>query len=364
VSAVPKEPGSWFVQSYDKLILLIMLILLLASSVYLLMKIRAEKSALVAGASEQRVDQPISNDPIDIGPYRSNLIASANVFIGRTRTSNRLLVSEERVRCIWEECGNPIPYYAETCAWCGRPQPSVKNLSLDRDGDGIEDEIEVKFGLDPFNVNDAIQDLDGDGFSNVEEHEFGSDMSDPKQAPPPGKKLRIAKVIRLPLNLLFKGILEKHDGIAFQINSVESGRSYFKGVGEIVEGYVIRSSSPDAPAGPTLILQKGNAHLPLVRGKARKTEEWRVILISLLHGERFPSQMNVMLRVNDEIYVRGYTYKVVDINRSEVLIQDTDSGKAVTVSLLLSAELIDLRKRLGQLQSSPVKSPNRDGPSF
>jgi hypothetical protein len=45
---------------------------------------------------------------------------------------------------------------------------------LDSDGDGMPDDWENYFGLDPF-VNDAGDDPDGDGFSNIAEYQAGTE---------------------------------------------------------------------------------------------------------------------------------------------------------------------------------------------
>ena len=49
----------------------------------------------------------------------------------------------------------------------------------DNDGDGMPNEWEEKYGLDPADPGDAYGDLDGDGVSNVVEYLDGTDPSDP-----------------------------------------------------------------------------------------------------------------------------------------------------------------------------------------
>ena len=54
--------------------------------------------------------------------------------------------------------------------WAGPPQlaPSVA-IPLDSDGDRMPDEWELRYGLDPLDAADAMQDRDGDGAFNVDE---------------------------------------------------------------------------------------------------------------------------------------------------------------------------------------------------
>ena len=44
----------------------------------------------------------------------------------------------------------------------------VNPLGADKDGDGIQDELELKLGFNP-EVDDREGDLDGDGVSNLEQ---------------------------------------------------------------------------------------------------------------------------------------------------------------------------------------------------
>ncbi|GEM_PF-3048891 len=56
------------------------------------------------------------------------------------------------------------------------------SVRFDSDGDGMPDNWELKFGLDPA-VNDADGDSDEDGYSNLEEYLYGSDPADSHSTP-------------------------------------------------------------------------------------------------------------------------------------------------------------------------------------
>src|SRR5262249_61032886 len=45
----------------------------------------------------------------------------------------------------------------------------------DSDGDGMPDEWELKYGLNPNDPSDAAKDKDGDGYTNLEEYLNGTD---------------------------------------------------------------------------------------------------------------------------------------------------------------------------------------------
>ena len=51
--------------------------------------------------------------------------------------------------------------------------------SVDTDGDGIPDHVEIEKGLDPNDYADGYEDLDGDGISSRDEFALGTDMANP-----------------------------------------------------------------------------------------------------------------------------------------------------------------------------------------
>lgn len=100
------------------------------------------------------------------------------------------LASERRVFCQNGDetdkknkgCGKPIPADAERCPLCGAKQHVVK-VEVDSDNDGLPNDWEKKFGLNPNDPADADLDKDGDGFTNREEFEAKTDPTDPKSHP-------------------------------------------------------------------------------------------------------------------------------------------------------------------------------------
>ena len=52
----------------------------------------------------------------------------------------------------------------------GWPEMRGGVIPIDRDADGMPDEWEISYGLDPLDPSDSAGDLDGDGYTNIEEY--------------------------------------------------------------------------------------------------------------------------------------------------------------------------------------------------
>ncbi len=120
-------------------------------------------------------------------------------------TNVAFLVAPERVACV--KCSQPIPIDADSCPWCSAEQPD-ENAALDdtwdSDNDGMPDEWEKKFGLDPFGDDSAL-DPDTDGFTNLEEFQGGTDPKDAKSHPPRFAFLRVRSIDVEPFPFSFNG---------------------------------------------------------------------------------------------------------------------------------------------------------------
>lgn len=248
----------------------------------------------------------------------------------------RTFVSESRVSCI--NCGKPIPYAALSCPFCLKDQPEIIDAeTVDTDGDGITDKQELALGLDAQNPGDAHGDLDGDGFSNVEEVLAGTNPLDPTSMPDPIVKLRVLGIKPIPFYLRFVSESEFGDGtLRFQLNmQTQSAPTLFVKLGDTVQGYKIENYDPKAQKGPTLTLRRlaDGRIVNLVRGKPVTENEMAIKFVFLIDRTSLPVK-----RLNDTFELRGKTYKVIDIQGSNVIIEDAATKKTIAVPKLTPEE--------------------------
>jgi len=139
------------------------------------------------------------------------------------------------------------------CPYCGGTmhEPAIGDItgSVDSDGDGIPDDVERKFGLDPAKADDAHGDMDGDGFSNVVEYlgeadgfelDKQSDMSDPLDHPSLAYRLYFAGAKSKVLNLWIDKIDSYGDNkklwsVYFMVKVKNKKKPYIKGINDKLE---------------------------------------------------------------------------------------------------------------------------------
>jgi len=202
---------------------------------------------------------------------------------------------------------------ARKCPKCGHdlPMPQERRkvfvgikTEQDLDGDGIPNDAEQKYGLNPNDPDDALYDMDNDGFSNLFEIENGTNPRDPASHPPYWWRLRLKDVKQIELPIRFMALNDNNSSDKkeweLQFNSPHpriKGRvvSTFCRIGEIVEienreyrvEDVIRSSK-------TVKLEKG------VRGSndaTRLVDTSKALLTEIISDEasRAPDKLSMTI---------------------------------------------------------------------
>jgi len=118
-----------------------------------------------------------------------------------TGKQESFLASERRVLCKCKKAISGDVKACPVCPFCGAKQEEEVKVVLDQDNDGLPDEWEKKFGLNPNNAADAGEDSDKDGFTNLEEFQAKTDPTDSHDHPDYLDSLKIVlplKETRMP----------------------------------------------------------------------------------------------------------------------------------------------------------------------
>lgn len=354
MSAMPARL-SFMKQHYEKLILVVMLLGLLASAAILVQRISSGTEALrhSAVAATPGADQAFA--PPDFTAVSNALRQLTQPWQAADR-SNRLFVSELRVYD--QNCLKWIPWNATTCYYCGAVQKGVADeKETDSDVDSMPDLWEQKFGFDPYNRDDARLDRDADGFTNAEECKANTDPTDPKSSPPIFAKLRLRGVQTTTFQLRFLAVQKLSEtDLRFQLNAHKLDMTYFKKLGDTVEGYTLDSYDK---ASDTLVLKKGAALKRLGRGKVYNDDQVIVKFVFLIDGKEFTC------KVNEVFTLREQRAQLVELaaDRSTARIRLIDGGREYLIGRPTTDEENDMQLRARsafglEMPASPMGVPS------
>lgn len=321
-----RKPTGFLKQNYDKVLVVLVLIALLASAGILMMRLQKGASLINTTRGELVADNPIAAQPLDTTELDAVSEAIANPY-QMTAAQRKMLVGELRVSSIPD--GLPIPFDAAVCPFTGTEQPKViKTTERDTDGDGIPDVREQQFGFNMYDPSDAKADADGDGFSNLEEYQAQTDPSNAQDTPPPPAKLRLVRVQINPFKLRFLGISRLADGDRYQLNLRTLEKTYFARMNEEIEGYEITGYDEKGTDGPVLTLAQGDKEIRLVQGRVVDEQAKTALMVFLVDGKR--NRANI----GENISLQGKEYKVVDISDDRVVIRDEEAGRDIDIGPL------------------------------
>lgn len=336
-------------EHYDRLIVVTVLLVLFASLLHLTVrkqnldrKIDTLQKRVEALKPKYPVMAPITSEPFDC------VMAEVKEPFHIPAWSNAMLGPEKRIRCF--ECLKPVPVAAEKCPFCSAKivsGPTGDELT-DADKDGIRDDWERKFGLNPRDPSDAGLDPDQDGFSNLEEFLGGTLPNDPSSHPDFIYKAKVARAYQVPFKLRFRSHMKgANDELLFQVNTVNNGKTYIVKLGdkvgekgdefvvekfEFIEQVVTNKSSIGIGGSQVkdlsvLTVTRGQKRIPLVLNAAVDFPEVRAVV-------SFPPDgTNWTVKVGDRVTVRGVNYVTmgIDTKAGSVVLRRPDSGTTFTV---------------------------------
>jgi hypothetical protein len=154
---------------------------------------------------------------------------------------------------------HPLAFGDDPINWAAAtPTPGAANV-VDTDGDGLPDDVELRYGLNPANGGDAWLDLDGDGRTNLEEWISGTALNDP------------ADVLHLEITHSSPGLIQlafpAKPGRRYQVQvSEQPGGAEWIPVQEIspVRGGRFQLEQPLSANAARFYRLAVNAHIPLM----------------------------------------------------------------------------------------------------
>ncbi|MBI2440129.1 MAG: hypothetical protein HYV35_02035 [Lentisphaerae bacterium] len=335
---------AWAKEVYDKIILFVALLGLLLSLIFLILMVGRERKKMEDLSRRQGQSRILSQTArlLDLTPLAEGIEALQGAE-RRVAWPKRLMVAELRVGC--KKCGRPIPLEAVLCPFlnCAAPQPVAPVPGAkDSDLDGMSDEWELKFGLNP-NADDAGQDNDGDGFFNLEEYRVLSSPRDANDHPPNALKLRVVKTGRAPMPLSFQGVqrLSTNDALFLLRNKAQQRDNYAR-LGDTVEGYKLEKFEEKSATVrrdglelkedvSVLTVSRGGKLFPLTIYRENQGE-LAADLIFLV------DQSKLRVKRGDVIALKNSSYKVVDIKEDGVIVADANTGMEIPVQPITDAE--------------------------
>lgn len=328
----------WIRGSFDRLCALIALSVLVVALFVLGTMAQSLRSRLTDDARQMDA-LPVSHPNVtrvDKSPFEKILAAMRKPYqVGVW--SNRMYAPEPRISCI--KCERPIPLQAVKCPYCQAEQPNPdRGIDKDSDYDGMPDVWEKRCHLNPLDPGDANGDPDRDGFTNLDEYKAGTDPTSAESHPSWLGKLVVQAITPKPFNLVFQGVNQIGTGqlgLLFQINLRNGGRTYWKRLGEDVEGFKLVSFAEQGNKGkPTLTIQRGEKPIPLIKDKVVPHNEYELELLFSVDGQVFKVGVPSKITVRDTVY----EVKDVDSNGGRVLIYDPTFNKDVWIGRSVEAD--------------------------
>lgn len=202
---------NFFVAHYDWLALGVGVVALAVGAAFFVLSLGDEPEAAALAEAERiermrpaNADKPenLGVKPVDMTQLDAamRLTRSPVAVVEISEKDASFLASERRVVC--KKCKKAIVgdiKACPACPFCGEKQEEERKTVLDADADGLPDDWERKYGLNPNDPSDANADTDGDGFTNAEEFAAKTDPTNRNDHPDYLDSLKI----QLPLKNTF-----------------------------------------------------------------------------------------------------------------------------------------------------------------
>ena len=334
---------------YDKILVVLALIILLVSLAYLI------TAGMKRGEDESKYVQLINNlkpasppvEAIGMAVYDSaaKTLESPFVIPSIDGKQANFLTPEGRVTCL--SCQKPIPNKEDiVCPFCGEKQERISIPTIIATVGEVPDSVKRELGLPVNDVSVEHQDADGDGFTLREEYHWGSEPKDPKSHPPYAMKLKLKEFQSKKLPLRFTAVNKMPDGNQLVLNwTGASPRTYWVRENQPIEetGYTagkltvkfeervnpLTDAKMQVDVSTVMITRDSDGkEIEVQINEREKNTDVEAILVFLVDDSE------LTLLEKQEFKLRDETYRVVSVNEKDavVVVENTETGAKESVT--------------------------------
>ncbi len=243
---IKTESIAAFFRQYDRVLALAALLILLVSLGYLVsagVQQHHQQEQYIKRLAQPH--EPKAAKPTDLTPYQKagETLQTPKHISVPAPTAATFLTPERRFICTNPGCpGVMVPWTKEDppakCPFCGTEFVKAPTGPVDTDMDGMPDDWEKKYSLDPNNPADAHDDADKDGFTNLEEFLAGTDPADPKSHPDIMTRMILIGIEGRKLPIVFSDTSTMPDGkkmLAFNLPQARPPKTVYVREGEMID---------------------------------------------------------------------------------------------------------------------------------
>jgi hypothetical protein len=340
------------VRYYDKVVVVVALVVLLISLAWLITAGVRQKQRVTDYMDEVEALKPAKSDvaPMDMEPYNKAVqtVTSPFKMLEGDETKPSFLVPERRVTCANAACKKPVPFEASQCWACGEKQPKIGEKETEVNASGVPAKWLRDMGLPP--ETDVSLDLDEDGFSVLEEYRLKTHPKDKSSHPIYAEKLVLKELKSMKLPLVFRGV-----------NIMPGGGKQltFNWTGTLPRTYWINENAAIGDTGYVagmVTVKTEKRENPLTPGKPKIVDVSTVVLKRKTDGKEIVLQVDevgkntdveatldflidkleLKLIENQEFKLREETYRVIaiDMATNTIKVENTANGKQKVVKKL------------------------------
>lgn len=353
MAAIKSRDEMPLVRYYDKVVVVVALVILLISLFWLITAGVSQKERVTSYMSDVESLKPTKSDlpPIDLGPYTKALAAvtTPQRVVEGDETKPSFLLPEARLFCANALCLKPVPAEAEQCWSCGEKQPKAGPRDPD---EKLTGGVPAKWLRDmELSVEtDVSLDIDDDGFSVLEEYTFKTHPKDKSSHPPYAEKLVLKEMKSVRLPIIFSGVNVMPGNVKQLI---------FNWTGKLPRTYWIKENQPIGDTGyiaGEVTVKTEKRENKLTPGILKEVDLSTVVIKRKSDGKEITLQVKeaekntdieatvdfvvdkqeLVLVENQVFTLRDETYRVVtlDMNGNVMTVENTTTGKQKVVRKL------------------------------